>query len=283
MTLEPTAICALRCASEEARGVRMRTGQRRREILQRLLNDGHVRASDLSDRFGVNRSTIRRDLEALAQDGYLHRTHGGARLVSGAVDIPYTRKLTEHLEEKRAVAREAYTLVRAGDAVILDSGSTTYELAVLLRTVPDLTVVTNDVRIARVVADFPMARLLVTGGEQLSSTYTLVGDRAVQCIEQMRVDTTFLGADAVTAADGVTNTNAIEVPLKRAMIRAGHRVVALADSSKFDRVALMRVCSLDELDLLITVEGVDELEGGADSQVRRAPMVETHREETGAP
>jgi DeoR family transcriptional regulator, aga operon transcriptional repressor len=261
----------------------MRTGQRRREILQRLLSDGHVRASDLSDRFGVNGSTIRRDLEALAQDGYLHRTHGGATLVPGAVDIPYSYKLAERLEEKRAIAREAYTLVRPGDAVILDSGSTTYELALLLRTVPDLTLVTNDVRIARVVADFPMVRLLVTGGEQLSSTYTLVGDRAVQFVEEMRVDTTFLGADAVTAADGVTNTNAVEVPLKRAMIRAGHRVVALADSSKFDRVALMRVCSLDELDLLITVEGVDELEDGDGGQVRRAPLGETDREETGTP
>jgi len=260
----------------------MRTGQRRREILQRLLNDGHVRASDLSDRFGVNRSTIRRDLEALAQDGYLHRTHGGATLVSGAVDIPYSRKLAEHLEEKRAIARAAYTLVRPGDAVILDSGSTTYELALLLRTVPDLTLVTNDVRIARVAADFPLARLLVTGGEQLSSTYTLVGDRAVQFVEQMRVDTAFLGADAVTAADGVTNTNAVEVALKRAMIRAGHRVVALADSSKFDRVALMRVCSLNELDLIITVEGVDALEGCDGVEVRRVSLGETGREETGS-
>ncbi len=238
----------------------MRTGQRRREILQSLLRDGYVGAADLSERFAVNSSTIRRDLEALARDGYLQRTHGGASLVSGAVDIPYAQKLTARVAEKQAIARQACTLVRPGDAIILDSGSTTYELALLLHTVADLTLVTNDLRIARVVADFPMTRLLVTGGEQLSSTYTLVGDRAVQTIEQMRVDTTFLGADAVTLADGITNTNAVEVPLKRAMLEAGHQVVALCDSSKLGRVALMRICALDELDLVITDDEVEDAE-----------------------
>lgn len=251
----------------------MRTGQRRREILRLLFLEGYVGAADFAERFGVNASTIRRDLEALAQEGLLRRAHGGASLVMGAVDIPYAHKSRVEIAEKQAIARFARTLVHDGDAILLDSGSTTHELALRLHDVVDLTVVTNDLRIARVISDFPQVRLLVTGGEQLSSTYSLVGERTVQFVEQMRVDTTFLGADAISAAAGITNTNAVEVPLKRAMIAAAHQVVVLADSTKFGRHALIKVCGLDGLDLVITDDGLAEAEltnlGG---RLRRVPV-----------
>ncbi len=232
----------------------MRTGQRRREILRYLFLEGYVAAAELAERFGVNASTVRRDLEALAQEGHLKRTHGGASLVSGAVDIPYAQKVQTEVAEKRVIALHARTLVHDGDAIFLDSGSTTHELALLLQDALDLTVATNDLRIARVLSDHLRVRLLVTGGEKLSSTYTLVGDQAVQYVEQLRVDTTFLGADALSAS-GVTNTNAVEVPLKRAMIAAAHQVVVLADHTKFGRQALMKVCEITDLDLVVTDDG----------------------------
>ncbi len=251
----------------------MRTGQRRREILRHLLLEGYVSAAELADRFGVNASTIRRDLEALAQEGHLKRTHGGASLVSGAADIPYAQKIQAEIAEKQAIAQYARTLVHDGDAIFLDSGSTTHELALRLNDAVDLTVATNDLRIARVLSDYPRVRLLVTGGEQLSSTYTLAGDRAVEFVEQIRVDTTFLGADALSASAGMTNTNAVEIPLKRAMIAAAHQVVVLADSSKFGRQALMKVCELAELGLVITDAALaDAVLADLGVRVRRVPL-----------
>lgn len=236
----------------------MRTGQRRREILRQLFLTGYVEAKELSLRLGVDSSTIRRDLEILARDGHLQRTHGGARALPGAVDVPYAVKERERTAAKDAIAAAACRLVSDGDSVMLDSGSTTYQLAVALASRRDLTIVTNDVHIGHRVADYPGIRLLLTGGELLSSTYTLFGERAATFIEDLRVDWTFLGADAIDVSAGITNTNTLEIRLKRAMIAAGRSVVVLADSSKFGRHALVRVAGLREVDQIVTDESLPE-------------------------
>jgi DeoR family transcriptional regulator, aga operon transcriptional repressor len=230
----------------------MRTGQRRREILRQLFLTGYVEAKALALSLDADPSTIRRDLEALARDGHLQRTHGGARARAGAVDVPYVEKQHARTAAKDAIAALAATLVRDGDSVLLDSGSTTHQLAVALGAHRDLTIATNDLQIGRLVADYPDVRLLLTGGELLSSTYTLVGARALGLIEDLRVDWAFLGADAIDLHAGITNTNTLEIALKRAMIAAARSAVVLADSTKFGRRALVRVAALDEVDLVLT-------------------------------
>jgi DeoR/GlpR family transcriptional regulator of sugar metabolism len=230
----------------------MRTGQRRREILRLLFLTGYVEAKELAVTLGVDTSTIRRDLDALGRDGHLQRTHGGARPLAGAVDVPYAVKQHERIAAKQAIAAAASELVRDGDSILLDSGSTTYQLAVALRWRRDLTIVTNDLRIAQLVTDYPGVRLLVPGGELLSSTYTLFGERAVAFIEDLRVDWTFLGADAIDVDTGITNTNTLEIALKRAMLSVARTTAVLADSSKFGRRALVRVAELDEVDHVLT-------------------------------
>lgn len=251
----------------------MRTGQRRREILRQLFLTGYVEVREFAATLGVDSSTIRRDLDALARSGHLQRTHGGARALPGAVDVPYAVKQHERLAAKDAIAAAACELVHDGDSVLLDSGSTTHQLAVALRTRRDLTIVTNDLLIGRLVADYPGIRLMVTGGELLSSTYTLFGDRAVAFIEDLRVDWTFLGADAIDVRAGITNTNTLEIPLKRAMIAVGKSTVVLADSTKFGRHALVRVAELGEVDRVLTDDELapDDAEryGGV---VHRAPL-----------
>jgi DNA-binding Lrp family transcriptional regulator len=168
---------------------------RRRQILQRLQSDGYVEAKELAVHLDVDSSTIRRDLDALAKAGQIHRTHGGARPVPHASgDIPYAVKQTEYRAEKAAIAIAAASRVRDGDTVILDSGSTTYEVATRLRDRHQLTVITNDLRIAKYVATMPDTRLLVTGGELLGAVYTLVGERAVDFLADYTADWTFLGA-----------------------------------------------------------------------------------------
>lgn len=231
----------------------MQPSVRQREILHRLLADGYVEAKRLADDLGVDASTIRRDLDALERARQVQRTHGGARPLPGtAAELPYAMKQSEHLPEKAAIARAATTEVRDGDTVILDSGSTTYEVAVALRHRTDLTVVTNDLRIGKFVADLPGVRLLVTGGELLGSVYTLIGERAVAFLGDYTADWAFLGADAIDAGAGITNTNTHEVPVKRAMIAAAHRTVVVADSTKFGHRTLAKVAGIDEVTRVVT-------------------------------
>ncbi|UYP18627.1 DeoR/GlpR family DNA-binding transcription regulator [Rhodococcus sp. Z13] len=232
---------------------------RRREIFQRLLADGYVDAKTLAADLGVDASTIRRDLDALARDGKVQRTHGGAKPVDGAGhEIPYALKKDVRRGEKTAIAEAAAAMVADGDSVVLDSGSTTYEVAVALRNKESLTVLTNDLRIAKYVASFPDVRLLVSGGELLGSVYTLIGEHAAQFLSHYSADWAFLGADAVHPTAGITNTNTLEVPVKRAMIAAAARTVVVADHSKFGQRALARVAALDEVTSIVTDSGLDE-------------------------
>ncbi|WP_459980337.1 DeoR/GlpR family DNA-binding transcription regulator [Nocardioides sp. AN3] len=231
---------------------------RRREILERVTADGYVGAHELATSLGVNPSTIRRDLDSLAKAGQLQRTHGGARLVAdGSQDIPYARKITQRVEEKTEIAKLAASFVRVGDVVILDSGSTTYQIALALRG-QRITVITNDLRIAKLVATDSEARLLVTGGELLGSVFTLVGDRALSFFDDLSADWTFLGADAVDRTAGITNTNTLEVPIKRAMIAAAENTLVVVDSSKFGQRALARVASADDVRGIVTDAGIGE-------------------------
>jgi DeoR family transcriptional regulator of aga operon len=250
----------------------MRTEQRRREIVRRLYLMRYVEARELAAELAVDASTIRRDLDALSRAGRMQRTHGGARLLSGAVDLPYEIKRRERLVAKQAIGRAAAELIGDGESVVLDSGSTTYELATQLHARQELTIVTNDLRIAQLVASFPGVRLLVSGGEVVRSTYTLVGDRAVAFFQELSVDRAFLGADAIDTG-GITNTNTIEIPLKRAMLAAAHTTAVVADSSKFGRRALVRVAAIGEVDRVITDgELPDELAAAFGGALQRVPI-----------
>jgi DeoR family transcriptional regulator, aga operon transcriptional repressor len=136
--------------------------------------------------------------------------------------------------------------------VLLDSGSTMYHLAVALRERQHLTVITNDLLVGVRSAGHPTNRLHVVGGAVLNTVYTLVGPHTESALAGLHVDWTFLGAEAVDAKAGVTNINLIEVPVKRAMIEAAEQVVLVADSAKFGRRALARICSIVELSMVLT-------------------------------
>lgn len=238
--------------------------ERRREIFHRVLADGYIDAKSLSVDLGVDSSTIRRDLDALARDGKVERTHGGAKAIDGAsFDVPYALKKDAHRDEKNAIAELAAALVSDGDSVLLDSGSTTYEVAVNLRYKASLTILTNDLRIAKLVATFPDVRLLVSGGELLGSVYTLIGDHACSFMKHYSADWGFLGADAVHPDAGITNTNTLEVPVKQALISSSAHTVVVTDHTKFGQRALARIATLDEIDTLITDSGLPDADRAA--------------------
>jgi len=245
--------------------------QRREEILGRLHRHGYVSVRQLAQDYGVDSSTIRRDLDTMAELGMVERSHGGATLPAEPAEIPYDVKVETNVAQKRAIARAVAEMVPHERSLLLDSGSTTLEVARALRAHRGMTVITNDLRVAAEVANQGDVRLIVLGGEALPAVYTLASERAVGLIREFHVDFAVMGADAV-GPKGITNINSNEVSMKRAMLDAADQVIVVADSSKFGRPALVRVASLDKVDLIVTDEGLSE-EAAAEyaTTIRRVP------------
>lgn len=234
--------------------VRVVNAARRREaILAWVQQDGRVQVRDLVERLGVSEMTVRRDLEFLAARGHVIRTYGGAVSTEHVTrDAPYAAKAQVHTAEKERIAQRAAGLVREGNVVLLDAGSTTAALARALRGAQDLTVVTIDLKIALELCDEPGIRVLVTGGTAQREGYNLYGPLAEQTLHGLTVDIAFLGASAVDVEYGITTPTLEKVPLKRAMIRAARHPVLLADASKFGLRATFQICPLSSFSRIIT-------------------------------
>lgn len=232
----------------------MGTADRRRTLLQRVRETGYVDAAALARDFAVDSSTIRRNLAQLTRAGLIRRTHGGVLPADpGAViDTPYGVREHENLAAKQAIAKAAADLVRDGETVILDNGSTTYQIAAELKRRRNLTIVTNDLAIGMCIAGQPANRLHMTGGVLLETVYTLVGPAALAAFDGLHADWVFLGAEGVDAQAGITNINVVEIPIKHAMMAAAAKVVFAADASKFGRRAFATVCRIDEADIILT-------------------------------
>ena len=254
----------------------MRTADRRRLILERVRGDGHADAVTLSRDFRVDGSTIRRDLARLERAGLIRRTRGGAlpNDPSEVVDIPYEMRRVEREAAKHAIGRAAAELVKNGDTVILDTGSTTHEVALALRHHRNLTIITNDLLIGVIVARQPANRLLMTGGFVLTSHYTLTGPQAVAAFAGLHADWLFIGAEGIHPETGITNINVVEIPTKQAMIAAAKAVVFVADSSKFGRRAFAELCKLSEASVLLTDDDLPPQDRGAyGSRLHCVPVI----------
>jgi DeoR/GlpR family transcriptional regulator of sugar metabolism len=163
------------------------------------------------------------------------------------------------LEAKRLIGREAASLIKPGETVILDAGSTTWQIADNLRAEDDLTLISNDLQILlRLAALTPGCTVVSTGGLVRESVNALYGSEAERSVESLTVNWTFLGANGLHLERGITNSNLVTVSLRQAMIRAGKQVVVVADHTKFNQVALAHVCDLSEIDMIITDCGLDD-------------------------
>jgi DeoR/GlpR family transcriptional regulator of sugar metabolism len=149
-------------------------------------------------------------------------------------------------------------LVEDGNTIILDAGSTTYALALLLFSKSRITVVTNDLHIAVKLASNPNISLICTGGIARPNVFSLQGSQVESLIKDLRVDQTFLGADAIHRDCTISNVNFEEVPIKQAMLKAAKEVILVADSSKFNKAGFVRVCDLTDIDIVITDSGLSQ-------------------------
>ena len=233
--------------------------QRQSRILALLDDSGAVRVSDLVDELGVSDMTVRRDIELLAREGRVERVHGGAISVgrASAHEPGFLAKSSLMTRQKRAIAEHAATLVEPGSAVAISAGTTTYELARQLRSVPDITVVTNSVPVAQLLHEShtPGQIVVLTGGTRTPSD-ALVGPVAVQALHSLHVDRLFLGAHGVDLEAGLTTPNIVEAETNRALVAAARQVCILADHTKWGVVGLSTFIGLEDVDLLITDTGI---------------------------
>lgn len=238
--------------------------ERRALLINKLREDGYIQVTELAEELDISSATIRRDLIQLEKEGVCIRKRGGAvRSTQGVtMELPYDVKKNRNTEEKSRIAREAIKLVDSGDTILMDAGSTVYTLACLLHTKDRLTVVTHDLNIAVKLAANPNINLICTGGIARANVYTLQGTQVVDFIHELKVDKSFIGADAVHSDGTISNVNIEEVPIKQAMIEAANEVILLTDSSKFGITGFAKVCGLSDVDYVITDNNIpDEFKG----------------------
>jgi DeoR/GlpR family transcriptional regulator of sugar metabolism len=229
---------------------------RQAQIVELLLEQGFTSVSDLATQFRVTESTIRRSLAELEARDLVQRTHGGA-LPIGQADAPFDLKQSLHRAEKEAIGKAMAHRILDNQTVLLDSGSTTLEVARHLRG-RQLTVVTNDLLIGSTIAEKKNAHLVFIGGELLPNVYTMWGPTSIQQLENLRVDVAVFGADTITE-NGIFNTSSYELEIKRAMRSIATEAFFVADSSKFGREALFKVFALDSFSCGITDDYVDPI------------------------
>jgi len=243
---------------------------RREQIQQLVAERGFVRVAEVRDAFSISSVTVRADFDALVAAGSLRRVHGGAvpvqQLAHGvspsASAIPREREIS--LEEslaasvapKQQIAAVAAGLVRSGQSVILDVGSTTLAIAraLIARTeLQDVVIITNGLRIAlELESAIPRFSVIVTGGSLRALQHSLVEPLAATVFAQVHADLAFIGCNGVDVQGGVTNINLPEAGVKTMMIAAAERAIVVADGSKLGRVHLGRVGPLAAFATLIT-------------------------------
>lgn len=227
-------------------------------ILHRLGEDQAIDVTSLAAEFGVSGATVRRDLQMLADQNLLSRTHGGAVAGEVSYELPLRYRGSTRREEKRAIAARVADLLPKGLLVLgLSGGTTTTELARRLATRVDLTVVTNALNIATLLASQPRLKVIVTGGVTRTQSHVLVGPLAEQTLRGLHLEVVVVGADGVSAAAGLTTHDEVEAHTDGAMIAQARHVIVAADGSKIGTVTLARMCSISAVDELVTDDSAD--------------------------
>lgn len=235
--------------------------QRLNDILRLLSEEGHLDVEDAVERLGVSAATVRRDFDHLAEQQLLTRTHGGAVTAAGSYDLPLRYKIARHAEEKLRIAGTAAEMVRIGNTIALNGGTTTNEVARAVASRPDLassdsgtrvTVVTNALNIATELAVRPYIKIVVIGGVARPQSYELIGPLGTSILEQVNVDIAFLGVDAVDPEHGATAHHEGEASVNRQIAARAEQVVVVADASKVGNSAFALICPATEFDVLLT-------------------------------
>ena len=237
--------------------------QRWNALLDLLPGDGELTVAEAARALGVSEATIRRDLDQLAKQQLITRTRGGATAGHVSYDLPLRYKTARHAPEKQRIGRAAAALLTPGASVALNGVTTTSEVARAQATRPDLqdgagapavTVVTNAMNIANELAVRQHIKIVVTGGVTRTQSYELIGPYATLVLEQLALDWAILGVDALDPVAGATAHHEGEASINHLMAARAAQVMIVADSSKLGQRAFARMCSADDIDVIVTDE-----------------------------
>lgn len=232
---------------------------RKQMIVDVVNRETKITVSKLCEQFDVSPATIRNDLRELEEAGLLKRTHGGAICNRKTTYEPNAyQKEVEHVAQKQAIARCALNCIQKGDCIALDTGTTTFELAKLLVRIEDITVVTNDLQIAAFLERNSDAHIIMAGGAVRRNFHCTVGQAAMDTVAGLNVDKAFLAANAVSIKRGICTPNMDVARVKTVFLQTADEVILLADSSKMGKAAFVRFADIEEIDMVITDDGVDK-------------------------
>ena len=231
--------------------------ERRGRLLDLIRVRGFAALEELVRELGVSESTIRRDLDALEEQGAAKRTHGGVLYAGGMPRLAeFDERQPSHWAAKRAIAVKAAEVITDGETVLLDGGTTTYEVARLL-VGRSLQVVTNSLPVANLFASESRTDLVLLGGYVSPRTGVCLGPYANELLGRLHVTTTILSAAGI-ADEGLFNAHLLLAETEQAMLRAAGRVVVVADSSKFGQKSLTLVSPLDAIDVVVSDNGLPD-------------------------
>jgi DeoR/GlpR family transcriptional regulator of sugar metabolism len=237
----------------------MLANQRRDKIIELLREDGSAKVLNLARIFKVTEVTIRQDLEKLDKDGLITREHGGAYLKNVKNQVQtFSLAHQENMDKKGMIADKALEFIESGDTIILDSGSTTTELAKKIRGKKNLTVITNALNIALLLGAEPGIEVIVTGGEFKPPTLSLTGQKTADFFKGLHVQKLFLATAGISLKAGLTYPSISDIVVKKAMIEAAETTYLIADSSKIGKAAFASLGALSLIDYIITDAGIEK-------------------------
>ena len=241
------------------------TSKRRQQIITLIREHGSVRVAPLANRFGVSMQTIRKDFGFLEARGVMKRSHGGgmrAGAVAALVEPGVGTDRSIHIKEKVRIGQFAAGMIKPGDAIVLDSGTTTLQIARHILNRDDLTVITNDLDILGVLAQEKRLNVVLLGGILRRKSGTFYGAQTLDTVDGLRVDKLFLGVGGFDIGCGVTTHHESDAVLNRRMVEAASQVIVVTDRSKFGRTCLYRVIDMNKIHDLV-------VDGGVPDDIRR--------------
>ena len=227
--------------------------ERRRNILELVNETKAVTVGEICERYGVSPATARGDLRELQETGQLVRTHGGAiAAVKTGYELDSFQREVHNLKEKKRIGIAALDLVNDGDRIILDTGTTTIELANRLGQRKNLTVATNDLAIAVLLEKFDSVTVIVLGGVVRRNFHCTTGSQQLMALAGLTFDKAFMGVNGFSLEDGATTPDMGQAQSKKAMIGVSKKVILLCDSGKLDAVSFAQFATTDRIDTLVT-------------------------------
>ena len=222
-------------------------------ILKKLQADHKVLHNELSNDLQVSEDTVRRDLEALAQNGLLIKVRGGA-IPHSPNPFNFTDRIGIHEDDKKTIAAKALSFLHNGQTIIIDGGTSTYAMVKLFPPSLQLTVVTPSIPIAMQPMEHPGIEVILTGGRIFKSSQVTAGIDTIRMLEKLRADICFMGVCSLHTEVGVTGPDLDEAAVKNVMVQSANRVVALVTSEKMGTAEPFKVCDITEMDTIITDE-----------------------------